>query len=409
MPDRVLSVKELNNYVALSIATDPMLHSVMVAGEISNCKSYASGHFYFTLKDSDASVRCVMFRSYAERLAFRLADGLRVILSGQPALYQKDGQFQIQVTGAKKDGVGALYEEFERRKRRLFAEGLFDEVLKRPLPLLPRRVGVVTSESGAVWHDILSVSKRRNPKIPLLLCPSQVQGADAPKSIISALNAIQTVEDVDVVIIGRGGGSFEDLFCFSDESLARAIRASRVPIVSAVGHETDVSIADMAADMRAPTPSAAAEMVFPVYNDLRMTLLELNRSLYDSACAANEKRSAELRLASARLSKMEPNRNMSEKQRELHDIAKRLALLAASGISGFQMKLKAVSSRLESVSPQNALKNGYALITMNNSLVRSAKTLKAGDDVRIKLFDGSLSATINNVRSDMDGSEKARL
>ncbi len=267
----------------------------------------------------------------------------------------------------------------------------------------------MTSQSGAVWHDILSVSKRRNPHIPLLLSPSLVQGADAPKSIIEALRDIQTVDDVDVIIIGRGGGSFEDLFCFSDESLAREIRASRVPVVSAVGHETDVSISDMVADMRAPTPSAAAEMVFPVYDDLRDSLDEARRSLYESALSVFQKGETALAHVSSRLALAEPLRSITEKQRAAAEIAKRLELVAASGINAFEARLAALSARLESVSPQNALKHGYAYITMNSALIRSAKSLKAGDTFDIRLFDGCVSAVASKIRSDDNGSKKTEL
>ena len=261
--ERILTVAELNEYVRRSLASDPMLRGLRLRGEISNFKRHSAGHLYFSLKDEQARIACVMFRSAAAGLRVALRDGLRVVLSGSAALYPAAGQYQFYVDAVHEDGVGALYLAFEQLKARLQAEGLFDAALKKPLPLLPEGVGIVTSPTGAVVHDICQIAARRHPGVALYLQPARVQGEGAAEEIAAALAALDRRPDVDVIILGRGGGSLEELWPFNEETVARAIFACRTPVVSAVGHETDVTIADFVADVRASTPSAAAELVIP--------------------------------------------------------------------------------------------------------------------------------------------------
>ncbi|MBR3504181.1 MAG: exodeoxyribonuclease VII large subunit, partial [Clostridia bacterium] len=256
--DWTLSVSQLNEYVRKSLAGDPMLQNIRVSGELSGVKRHFSGHIYFTLKDESARVQCVMFRSAATGLAFLPEDGMRVVVRGSASLYTAAGAFQIYADAIERQGVGELYLRFEALKRRLSEEGLFDPAIKRELPALPRTIGVVTSRAGAVLHDIVRVARRRDPNVRILLAPAAVQGAGAAEDIARAIALLNRQGEADVILCGRGGGSLEDLWPFNEEIVARAIRSSRIPVVSCVGHETDFTIADFAADLRAPTPSAAA-------------------------------------------------------------------------------------------------------------------------------------------------------
>ena len=261
--DWTLSVSQLNEYVRRLLAGDPMLRSLRVQGEISGFKRYTSGHLYFTLKDEEACVSCVMFRSAAETLDFRPQDGQRVTIRGSASLYPQRGQFQLYVETMQREGVGELYMRFEALKRRLTAEGLFDQAIKKEIPAYPRVIGVATSRTGAVLRDIVRVARRRDPNISILLAPTSVQGAGAAGEIVHALEQLNRQGEADVILCGRGGGSIEDLWPFNEEIVARAIRASKIPVISCVGHETDFTIADFAADLRAPTPSAAGAMPLP--------------------------------------------------------------------------------------------------------------------------------------------------
>ena len=274
-----ISVSELNRYVKGMLDEDALLSDVSVGGEISNCKRASSGHLFFTLKDQKSSIRCAMFRMNAELLDFEPCDGKKVIAHGRCTLYEADGTYQLICDGLREDGVGKLYEEFEKLKAKLSAEGLFSSEHKRPLPFFPNRIGVITSPSGAVIQDIRNVAGRRFPGIPIVLYPAPVQGQDAPPYIIKALRQAIADNTCDVLIIARGGGSFEDLFCFNDEALAREIYASPLPVVSAVGHETDFTIADFVADRRAPTPSAAAEITVPEKKTMKADLFAVSERL----------------------------------------------------------------------------------------------------------------------------------
>ena len=254
-----LSVAQLNEYVRRTLASDVMLKNICITGEISNFKRHVSGHWYFTLKDEEAAISCVMFRQAAQTVRFQPENGMSVRLTGSVSLYVKTGSYQFYGERMEQEGLGELYLRFERLKQKLLAEGLFDPSLKKPLPLLPRGIGIVTSSTGAVVHDICTVTWRRNPAMPLYLCPVKVQGEGAAKEIAAAIRRLDRMPEAEVLIVGRGGGSMEDLWPFNEEIVARAIAACQTPVVSAVGHETDFTIADFAADMRAPTPSAAAK------------------------------------------------------------------------------------------------------------------------------------------------------
>ncbi|MBR6428974.1 MAG: exodeoxyribonuclease VII large subunit [Clostridia bacterium] len=395
--ETVFTVAGLNEYAAGVLSNDIRLRSVRVSGEISGFKRHSSGHLYFNLKDSMAVIPCVMFRSHAARLRGEFADGLHVTVHGSVSIYPKDGKYQLYADGMKPDGEGELYRQFLLLQQRLGQEGLFDESRKRPLPLLPRVIGVATSEMGAAIRDIVTVIRRRFPGMNVLLAPCLVQGEDAPADIIAAINALQRFPEVDVIIAGRGGGSYEDLSCFNDEGVARAIAASRVPVVSAVGHETDTTIADFAADRRAPTPSAAAELCCPVYDDL------LGQTEYlCSVCT----RTAEAALISAR-SSLDAAMGSAAMANPHHSIILRrerasacTALIrqgAANALASSRERLAGASARLASLSPRAVLERGYAILTDDSGAVTGIDSLKEGQSIGIVMAGGRASASVTAV------------
>ena len=279
---QALSVTQLNEYLKMVLDGDRVLSNVFVRGEISNFKLYSSGHAYFTLKDDAGQLKSVMFRSYCSRLIFKPEDGMRVIAHGRVSVYESSGQYQLYVDDMQPDGAGSLAMRFEQLKRKLAAEGLFDEARKRPLPPMPRRIGVITSPSGAAVHDIINVLGRRFPAAEMILYPSEVQGAQAPAQLISGVEFFSMTGLVDVIILGRGGGSAEDLWAFNDEYLARAVASCSIPVISAVGHESDFTICDFVADRRAPTPSAAAEIAVPDMGEILRGLVSVRTGLQAS-------------------------------------------------------------------------------------------------------------------------------
>ena len=356
-----LTVSDLNEYVRRSLAGDPMLKDLKLRGEISNFKRHVSGHLYFSLKDEQARIQCVMFRQDASRLTFTPADGMRVELRGSVSLYTASGSYQFYAAGMSPDGLGALYQRFEELKRRLMAEGLFDAGRKRPLPLLPGMIGIVTARTGAVIHDIARVAGRRNPGVQLVLRPAQVQGIGAAEDIAQGIRDLAAIPGIDVLIIGRGGGSLEDLWAFNEEVVVRAIAACPVPVISAVGHETDVTLSDFAADVRAATPSAAAELAVPERSQLEDQLLSLRaRAVKAGHDALNQRRTA-LSQAETQLVRLHP-------AAQLQDRRSREALLISRLNAAAQARLKEQSAlvsrqlaRLEALGPQAVLKRGYVI------------------------------------------------
>ena len=393
--ERILTVAELNEYVRRSLASDPMLRGLRLRGEISNFKRHSAGHLYFSLKDEQARIACVMFRSAAAGLRVALRDGLRVVLSGSAALYPAAGQYQFYVDAVHEDGVGALYLAFEQLKARLQAEGLFDAALKKPLPLLPEGVGIVTSPTGAVVHDICQIAARRHPGVALYLQPARVQGEGAAEEIAAALAALDRRPDVDVIILGRGGGSLEELWPFNEETVARAIFACRTPVVSAVGHETDVTIADFVADVRASTPSAAAELVIP----RREEWLAMLRGMKGRMDRAQAQRMALLghRLTGlrARLELRQPARQIAERRMLLDGLRTRLDARAQSMARERRMRVEALGKRLEALSPRAVLARGYALATLpDGTLQTDAAQARPGDALRLTLRRGAVHARV---------------
>ena len=442
-----LTVSQLNEYVRKSLAGDPMLQGIRVSGELSGVKRHFSGHIYFTLKDEAARVQCVMFRSAALGLAFQPEDGMRVVVRGSASLYAATGSFQIYAEAIERQGVGELYLRFEALKRRLNAEGLFDPALKRELPMLPRTLGVVTSRTGAVLRDIVRVARRRDPKVRILLAPAAVQGAGAAEEIVRAIERLNRQGEAEVILCGRGGGSLEDLWPFNEEIVARAIRASRIPVVSCVGHETDFTIADFAADLRAPTPSAAAELAVPVAEELaaqidgltrrgaralegRLSLLRarLARLAASPALMMPRKMLIEARLsdltAQAERLNREALRLTEVRRRRLDALADRLRAVPERLVSGRRQRQDALMARLiragaqltlrpgaqlslltralEAVNPEAVLSRGYAVIRRGGETVSSAAALKARDLIDIRMRDGSARARVLDADKEID-------
>ena len=396
MEIRALNVRQLNLYVKSLLEGDARLQSVAVTGELSNFKDhYASGHLYFTLKDEAAAIRCVMFRSYAARLLFRPKDGDAVVLVGRVSLYEKDGQYQFYAEEMFPVGAGTLAMQFEQTKAKLEAEGLFDPARKRPLPKYPKRIAVVTSDTGAAVRDILNILGRRYPLCEALLCPVAVQGAEAVPDMLKMLDRLYKRKDIDLIILGRGGGSAEDLAAFNEETLARKIAASPVPVISAVGHETDFSISDFVADLRAPTPSAAAELAVPDKEELLAALLAIKnkiKQLLTSRYQVGEVRFEKVR-ASAPF--REPETFFIGVRGERVDRAEsRLTSAAKAALTDRESAFAALAARLDALSPLKTLARGYAATVKDGRAVTSVKQLRPGDDVTLKYHDGDVDCTV---------------
>ncbi len=387
----VVSVSQLNEYVRRTLASDPMLRGLSLRGEISNFKCHTSGHLYFSLKDEGARIACVMFRQHAMGLALRPRDGMRVILSGAVSLYAQGGQYQFYVEAMRPDGVGDLHLRFEQLKTALGQEGLFDVSLKKPLPLLPKTVGIVTSPTGAALRDIVSVSTRRSPGVHLLLCPASVQGEGAAGEIVRALRTLDRLPDVDVIIVGRGGGSIEELWAFNEEAVARAIFACRTPVISAVGHETDFTIADFVADLRAPTPSAAAEHAVPLQSELLAHVEGYAALLSQRMEKRLDGASARLAHAYAVVEAYSPQRTLAQKRLHLSHLRKLLDAGALQRVEAQAAALRAAHGRLSALSPMGVLDRGYAYVTRGGKPVRQ---LASGDRVTLHLKQGTADADV---------------
>lgn len=398
---RVLSVRELTRRIKALIESDLLLGSVMVRGEISNYKEHYSGHVYFTMKDEAAQLRCVMFRGRAAGLRFRPENGMSVIAVGAVNVFERDGQYQLYVDELQPDGVGALHVAFEQLKQKLEAEGLFARERKRPLPLLPRRIGIVTSQTGAALQDMLTVSRRRWPQVNILLAPAAVQGAEAPAEISAAIGRLNRVPDVDVIIVGRGGGSLEELWAFNEEVVARAIFESRLPIVSAVGHETDVTIADFVADVRAATPSAAAECVVPDIAELTRHLGNQEHRLRGGLKRHWERSRIRLESQLRRAVIARPETMLVQRAQALDAVTRDLNAAQARLVTAGTARLGAISGRLQALSPLATLARGFAVCQLlDGTIVRRTDQLSPGSDVRLRLAKGEATARVTGVEGE---------
>lgn len=394
----VFSVTALNNYLRELLETDEVLQDLWVRGEISNFSQPRSGHLYFTLKDSEAQIRCVMWKNSALRLRFSPADGMQVEAHGAMSVYPAQGQVQLYLDALRPAGEGALYQEFLRLKARLEAEGLFDAARKRPLPSLPRHIGVLTSATGAALQDILHTLSRRLPILRVTVAPSPVQGIEAPPGIITALHQLNQIPDLDLIILARGGGSIEDLWAFNDENVARAIYDSRVPVISGVGHETDFTIADFVADLRAPTPTAAAELATPVTAQelslsVRAASEELNTRLANLLNSARQS----LALAQAELRRSSPRAAVQNALQRLDELHARLERLMRAQLEARKIHLDNSLRQLNALSPQAVLQRGYAIVTdqLSGALISRAAQTRPGQALQLHLQDGLIPAQVS--------------
>jgi len=394
--DNILSVFDLNEYVRKSLASNPFLRGIQIRGEISGFKSYPSGHWYFSLKDENARISCVMFKHHRLPAQAPPTDGLRVILSGSVSLYTKDGHYQFYAEQMREDGKGELFARFLLLKDRLTAEGVFDASIKRPVPLYPLCVGIATSAAGAAIHDMITVARRRNSGVPLVLCPVKVQGEGSAEEIVLAIEKLNRVKDVEVIIIGRGGGSIEDLWSFNDERIAYAIRASRVPVISAVGHETDFTISDFAADVRAATPSQAAEICIPDRNELKLKIARSADWLHASALAVLQAYHARLSNLHVRLVRANPGVQLIRSINASRDLENRLRMAMNERMNAFRERYTVLSSALKALSPAAVLDRGYTLIYDRSSVISDIGRLHPGMEVKLQMKNGSADVAVLN-------------
>lgn len=387
---RAITVKQLNFYVKSLLEGDVHLQSVAVIGELSNFKNhYASGHLYFTLKDADAAIRCVMFRSFAAKIPFVPRDGMQVVLVGRASVYEKDGQYQFYAEQMLPVGEGDLAREFERIKERLKAKGMFEEQYKKPLPKFPKKIAVVTSETGAAVRDILNILSRRWPVAEIIMCPVSVQGESAVPEMLDALNRLYRLNTADLIIIGRGGGSAEDLKEFNSEVLAEKIFESPVPIISAVGHETDFSISDFVADLRAPTPSAAAELAAPDSAELEKRLQKYEALLKAALTGKYNYCTARLDKASSTVFKRPEDYIINIRAERADRAAERLTGGFSALLNNNEARLCALAAGLDALSPLKVLSRGYAVTLKDGKTVKTAAELNRGDSIKIKFADGA--------------------
>ncbi len=388
-----VSVSQLNAYVKQCFNLDTVLSNITVCGEISGLKFHSSGHIYFSLKDEGAVIRCAFFKPHSLNITFRPEDGMKVIAKGKVTLFERDGQYQLNVFSMEQDGTGNLYKEFELLKKKLGEEGLFDEQYKKPIPKYVKKIGVVTSPTGAVIRDIINVSTRRCPNIQILLAPVSVQGEDAPRSICAGLDALENRDDIDVIIVGRGGGSMEDLWCFNSELIARKIFSMNTPVISAVGHETDFTICDFVSDLRAPTPSAAAELAVFDFFDTVQNVDYLEKNLEKSISYLIKDKYLKL---SGIFSKFkDPENLLVNQQRKIEILSSKLDECINERLNKAQNSFLISVEKIEALSPMNVLKRGYSVVfDKDGKIVSDSKNVKKGDGISIKLNNGNIVAEV---------------
>ena len=402
MPKNILSVSDVNKYIKDLVSKDIILSGLWVKGEISNFKSHYSGHFYFTLKDEKAVLKCVMFRSHAAALPFVPEDGMKMLVRGYVSIFERDGQYQLYAEEMQPDGVGALYIAFEKLKSKLQQEGLFDEARKRKLPYIPGSIGVITSSTGAVIRDIINILSRRFYNVNIKLYPVQVQGETAGAQIAAGIRRLNSLANVDVIIIARGGGSLEELWAFNEEMVARSIYESKIPVISAVGHETDFTIADFVADVRASTPSAAAELVMPERTLVENRLDSLKMRLRNAAVQRTAMDRLKLKRLMESVSFKQPFNKVYQERMHL-DIQKRYLLKALTAVNaGHRSRLSMLAAGLDALSPLNSLARGYSIVrsVKGDTLVKSIAAVQKGDRLEIHMTDGRVECIVEDIRGD---------
>lgn len=401
MAQQVLSISQLNDYIRGKLDADALLNGVAVRGEISNYKMYPSGHHYFTLKDENAQLKCVMFKGNAMRLRFRPDNGVKVIAMGKISVYPRDGVYQLYCTAMAMDGIGDLYAAFEQLKAKLAARGLFDPAHKKPLPKYPGTIGIITSSAGAAIHDMLRILRKRYPLTQVRLLPVRVQGAEAPGEIAAAIRYANYYKLADLLIVGRGGGSIEDLWAFNDEQVAYAIYESQIPVISAVGHEPDVTISDFVADLRAATPSNAAELAVQDRQALEQNLDAMNAAMATALSRQLRAARQHLDVLSKSAALQSPMGYLQQRQKSLQLLQNRLIAAENQCISRNNQRYIALTAKLDAMSPLKVLTRGYAMAQKaDGEVVRSVSQVETGDQINVSFSDGSLLATVTDVKEN---------
>ena len=389
-----ITVTDLNKYIKNKIDDDEMLNNVLVKGEISNFKNHYTGHMYFTLKDENSLIKCVMFKTYTTNLNFMPKDGMKVIILGSVSVFERDGVYQIYAKAMKEDGLGSLYTAYEELKKKLEKEGLFDESHKQKIPFMPQTIGVLTSNTGAVIRDIINVSTRRNPNVHIRLYPVPVQGEGAAEKIAQGIKFMNENKLADVLIVGRGGGSLEDLWPFNEEVVARAIYNSEIPVISAVGHETDFCIADFVADLRAPTPSAAAELAVANVEDVKQTLEKFNNRYKLALKKKVELMKLEYEKCMTRQVFKNPTQKINEQYMLIDIQIKNLQNAIQNKIREEKTKFVKQASKLDTLSPLKTLTRGYSIVTQKDRIISSIKDVNKDENIKIRMSDGNIDAKV---------------
>jgi len=395
----VLTVSQLMTYAKSMVEDDDTLKNIYVTGEISNFYNNArSGHLYFSLKDNSCLVKCVMFSGYASQLRFAPQDGMKVILSGSATVYSAAGQFQIIAYSMQPDGIGSLALAYEQLKERLQKEGLFDPSHKKDIPEIPKKIGVITSAGGAVIRDICNVVSRRYPLADIVLCSAAVQGTTAPPQLIAAVNLFNKLDNVDVIIIGRGGGSFEDLNCFNDEGLVRSIYNSHIPVISAVGHETDYTLCDFVSDMRAPTPSAAAELAVPDRAELISKIFDMYSYIqYKTKTRIEDEFQFLDRFFYEKISAKKPDKYFESEKTEINRFIREIENKTKNKLNIERSEITASANRINALNPLDLLMRGYSVTSKDGNTVRSVNEINVNDEITVQLSDGTVLCTANSI------------
>lgn len=393
------TVTALNNYIKNIFTMDAGLNNIYVKGEVSNCKYHTSGHIYFTIKDVTGQIACVMFAGHRTGLSFRLEEGISVIVYGNVSIYERDGKYQLYARAITRDGKGILYQKYEELKKILQLKGYFDVAHKKGIPQYAKKVGVVTAKTGAALQDIINVSRRRNPWVQLYLAPAYVQGEAAASSIVEAIKVLEK-ENVDVIIVGRGGGSIEDLWAFNEEIVAKAVYDCSIPVISAVGHETDTTIIDYVADMRAPTPSAAAELAVFDYMNYEQILSEYKYILNSKIKHKVDEIKNKIENIAVKLKYCSPEYKLLQYKQNSIDYDNKLNQTIQNKVKDIKYQLDMYIEKLNGLSPINKLKSGYSMVTCNDKIIKSVEGIKKGDEVNIALLDGELVAKVDKVNKN---------
>ena len=392
--DMAITVSDLNQYIKNKIAEDEYLNEILVKGEISNFKNHYTGHMYFTLKDEKSLIKCIMFKSYAQKLNFMPKDGMKVFLFGGVSVFERDGVYQIYVKAMEEDGLGDLYTKYQELKNKLEEQGLFDEEHKMPIPKMPKVIGVLTSQTGSVIRDIINVSTRRNPNVVIRLLPVPVQGEGAAQKIAEGIQYMNRNKLADVLILARGGGSLEDLWPFNEEIVAHSIYHSEIPIISAVGHETDFTIADFVADLRAPTPSAAAELAVPDSYEIKQKIITYQNRLRMALLKKVEVMKLRYEKSMSSFVFKEPTRRVQENYIRIDNCVKQLEMLIRAKQEKEKMKYSKLIAKLDAYSPLKTLSRGYSITQKGGKVVKTQAELKSGDVLAIRFVDGQVEAKV---------------